>query len=325
MTPMRVRVSKRSVLVFLLLLSVVTTLLGPRASQYLRRPAIAVLSPAGDCGMLLDSWAMGKAHKMAAPDISAEEGRRLREENEELLNRLQSVSAELARQKQKQLEIQHLRELLWGPTSDIPCDLIPARVILGDSLPFGSTRVINAGSMSVGLPVTTRRLATDRSEPLPQRLSALSLPDKLQALSAAFLVGRLTETGPFAARVQLVTDRDFSARCRIVHRPSGGANTALAAQASGVYTARGDGGGMITVADPPVKSTENVAKGDLLVTCEDESLLPARVLIGEVVEVNPARQAGFVNLKVQPSADLDALREVFVVAPPGGEFKVKKN
>ena len=47
--------------------------------------------------------------------------------------------------------------------------------------------------------------------------------------------------------------------------------------------------------------------------------MPAEVHIGTVAEVtdDPHRQGLFVNLKVRPAADLEAVRHVYIVVPVG--------
>lgn len=326
----RAKLSKQSLLVILMLLSLVTTLLGPAAAGVMRGPAMFVTAKLGDSLMYVTTTVRSEVDSLTADTITQDEARRLKQANEGLQGQVNTLSAQLTDRLEQLRKIQQLKTLAFGPVEDIPCELIPARVVAGDSQVYGDSRLINTRSTRAGLPVTTRQLLTDRSKAIqPARLAALCLPPNLEAISSAALAGRIVESGAFSARLQLVTDRDFEIGARIRRRialdhpdPSrrelSDANIGLI-----TVTARGDGRDGLTVAD--VKESDNVLSGDWLVTRSDDALLPAQIRIGEVVSVegNP-KKAGFVNLKVRPYVDVDSLREVFVVVPRG-EQEVRKN
>jgi cell shape-determining protein MreC len=328
----RAKLSKQSLLVILMLLSLVATLLGPAAAGVMRGPAMFVTAKLGDGLMYVTTTVRSEVDSLTADNISQDEARRLKQANEGLQGQVNTLSAQLTDRLEQLRKVQQLRSLAFGPVEDIPCELIPARVVAGDSQVYGDSRLINARSTRAGLPVTTRQLLTDRSKAIPippEQHAALCLPPNLEAISSAVLAGRIVESGAFSARLQLVTDRGFVIGARIQRRidpkhpdPSrrelNDANIGMI-----TVTARGDGRDCLTVAD--VKESDNVLSGDWLVTRSDNALLPAQVQIGEVVDVsgNP-KKAGFVNLKIRPYVDADSLREVFVVVPRG-EQEVQKN
>jgi len=212
---------------------------------------------------------------------------------------------------------------LYGAIPYAQWELIPAVVVGRESLPYGRTRLLNAGlsqGAAVGAGVTTRRLLTDRSKRLPRNVATIS---------ATALVGRVIDAGRFTARLQTVTDPGFevAAKIRRVIDPAnprkitvtaGGAGEQVLTPANNVripVQARGDGRGKMLVRD--VNAYHNIRPGDLLVAAGDDAFLPVQARIGKVVEVidDPRRRGLFVSLRVAPSADLAALREVYIVVP----------
>ncbi len=323
---LRVKPSKGSILAVLMLLCVVTSFLGPRAAVVLRRPAQVAFSPLGDLGAYLGLSVKNTVNELTSDEIPQDEAQRLRQANQELQGQVDNLQATVMELRQQQAKIQKLDQLLFGPVDDIPYELIPGRVIGFDSMMYGQTRVINAPGALSGSPVTTRKLLTDRSKAMPQTLRAVALPPKMEQMASAVLVGKLMETSAFTARLQLVIDRGFTVRAKILRvfdaknprEINDGTKRRKMTQADDplvfVPEAKGDGVGGLTVSN--VKEDDNVQKGDFLVTCNDDPLLRAQVRIGQVVAVtSDPRQAGFVNIKVEPAADLDSLREVFVVVP----------
>lgn len=328
---LRAKFSKKTLLALLLMLSLMVAMLGPGAGQALRGPVMTVEGWLGDGGMYLVTATKAKVHEWSAEPIAPDEARRLKARNEALQAQVCALSAQWADHLEQIRKIQQLRSLAFGPTDDLPCELIPARVVAGDSQAYGQTRVLSARGARPGLPVTTRELLTDRSKALaPNGLSAIHLPPDLAKVSSAVLVGRVLESTAFSARLQLVTDRGFARfQARIQRRiaPDHPDPTRRALSNDNIaligVEAGGDGKGGLTVSG--VKESDRVRVGDWLVTRSDEALLPAQVAIGEVTEVKgDPRQPGFVNLRVRPLADLEALREVYVVVPRGkSEFSNK--
>jgi cell shape-determining protein MreC len=144
------------------------------------------------------------------------------------------------------------------------------------------------------------------------------------------LVGRIDEAGAYTARLQLLTDRGFQmagrirrnidpARPRMVTVMEAGAAVVPLTPENNKeieVIARGDGSSGMVV--EYVKAYHNVLAGDLLVTSGEEAILPTEINVGVVTEVRPdAKDPHRSTLVVRPHADLDSLREVFVVVPLG--------
>jgi len=316
------RPSKRALLAILLIFSVGLALGGPKLAGRLRAMAHLLIAPLGDPGMYAATkW---KAHfaRATSDEPTPAEARRFRKDNEALEARLIAME-----RKYRQLyqQMARAKEIHQGfrPTRDFPYALIPARVTAGDSLPYGSTRLLNAGRSTkakLGDAVTTRMLLTDRGAAIPNRLAAIT---------STALVGRLVETAEFSARLQLVTDEDFSAPGQIIRRidtenPRQIAVTTGPDPAVEFLTPRnnapidvtfiGDGAGGLLVREVPVG--HKVLSGDWLVTKDDEPRLPLRIAVGRVTEVaDDAEHRAVVTLHVTPLENLAALREVYIIVP----------
>ncbi len=319
--------SRGSILVFLLVLSVASTLIGPRLGRVLRPPMQSVLAPLTDGPTYLGTMFRAKLGEMTAKRFSQDEARQLAAENQALGGVTDALRAELEKTRSELARIQQLDHLLFGHLNDIPCELVSARVVGSDSLSYGQTRTVSIRKASNGLPVTTRLLATDRSKALPKLSQALTPVSYLEQVAQTALVGRLIESGEFTARLQLVTDRGFVIRARIQRRidPSNprvvidnGVRTTLVTELPQLVEIEVKGNGSDSMLASNVKDEYNIQAGDLLVTCNDDVMLPAQVRIGEVAEKRPASKGGFVDLRIKPLADLDGLRDVYVVVPRGG-------
>ena len=326
---LRTKFSKRSLLGVLMLLSLVAALGGPKAGQVLRKPATAVLSPLGYGGWYLTAGAKEKLHALTADEISQDEARRLKQQNTALQAQVGALSAKVAEHLEQLRRVQQLRSLSFGPDADLPCELIEAVVTGGDSEAYAQTRLLAVKGAQAGSAVTTRELLTDRAKAIqPDRLSAIALAPKLEKVGASVLVGRLLECTGYAARLQLVTDRGFQARAKIQRRIAANHPDATRRTLTNENIALvpvqvcGDGkDGLVSV--DSVKESDHVLVGDWLVTRSDD-LLPAQIAIAEVTEVKPdPKQGGFFRLAFRPLADLDALREVYVVVPRGKLEKSK--
>jgi cell shape-determining protein MreC len=316
--------TKQRVFIALMILSAVAAIFGRGLTSHLRHFAQLLIAPLGDGGMyVVTSLRSGggdpELRRLSSADIQrmAEENRRLREQLVEMERRL-AVQTHSARVTME--DIQRIRSALV-PSDDTPCELIPARVVAADSLGYGQTRVLNRGrsqGAEPGAPVLSRLLMTDRSKDMPRGLAVLT---------ASALVGRVVEEGPFTARMQLVTDRKFEIRGRIIRRidpndprqikvmTAGAAATEILTPANNrpiQVLARGDGGKGLIVRDVP--EYEHVRPGDWLVTAGDDPYLRTEVRIGTVVQVrvDPDNQR-FTNLRVRPFEDLDSLRRVYIV------------
>ncbi len=218
-----------------------------------------------------------------------------------------------------------LIDQLYDRYSGFECRLIPARVVGMDALGYSQSRLINAGSSSgaaSGSAVTTRQLLTDRAKALPQELAAIT---------STALIGRLAGGGAFSSRLVLVSDSGYSIRAQLkrvinpddprkilVSNDGGASFEPLSRSNNGLLDvhAGGDGSGGLVIRH--VSSQHNVRVGDLLWTRPGDPYLPARIMIGRVDSVVEASdKPHFVTVHIKPEADLDALREVFVVVPLG--------
>lgn len=323
------KASSSWLLLGLLAASAVCSLLGPEFSGHLRGAANYVLTPFGDAGMYLTTSLKKRASRIGRPAVSPDEAARLAEANEQLRRRINAVEEELVRYLRRDMTL----DRLYGPIPYAQWQLIPARVVGGDALPYGKTRVVNAGSsrgVAAGAQVTTRVLSTDRSKALPEGMAAVSqLPAELANISPAALVGRIARTSAHTARCRLITDRNFRINARIrrvidrdnprtITVRSGDAMEATLTELNNMpidVAAVGDGRGGMIVSD--VYAYDNVREGDWLVTAGGDAFLPAEIQIGKVaaVEHDPERRGLFVSLTIVPSADLEVVRDVYIVLP----------
>jgi cell shape-determining protein MreC len=323
--------SGRLLLACLLGASMLCSLLGRGVSHRVRSAVAVVLTPFGDAGMYLATSFDRDVEGLARRSVSAGEATRLADDNERLRRKLDSLSNELA----DLIARDAAMDRLYGPIPYAQWRLIPATVVAADALPYGRMRTLNAGSalgVAAGSLVTTRSLITDRSKAMPEGFAAVSpLPESLDGVSEAVLVGRISRTGAHTAGLRLVSDRDFAVGARIRRvldpaRPRKFTRTGPDARETDLTeqnnapvdaAAAGDGAGGMTIAG--VYAMENVQPGDVVVTSGSDGLLPAEVRIGKVVEVtdDPERKGLFVNLKVRPESDAATLREVYIVVPGG--------
>lgn len=323
----RTRLSKRRVLTILLIASCVLPFLGSGLSDRLRQAAAPALAPIGDGGMYVKTLLSSQLAPGGAGALTGEEAEKLRERYRSFQDELRVVRGErdeLLRQRQ---EVDSLYRRL---PSTFLCTLMPARVVGEESLPYGQSRALNAGTRRgavAGVLVTTRTLRTDREK---------RLHTDLAVISQTAVVGRIVAAGPFTARMALVTDRRFVIHARIwrvlrrdkpreitVEAPGGGMAEAPLTDANNDpidVEARGDGVDAL-ICEEDVPAYHNILPGDLLVTSGRGAFLPAEIRIGEVTEVTrQPKHPGFVTLKIAPAADLATLRDVYIVYPLGGRL-----
>jgi len=270
---------------------------------------------------------LATAMKMAfAPEgLSPEQARQLDRENA-LLRGLAAYWKDQADRYRRRVDGLITFQKSYGPIEDLQCELIPARVVAEDSLPYGQTRSLNVGQKDKAVaraPVISAEpvLLTDRSKALPTRLAVVT---------GSALVGRLSQADAFTSSMMLITDRAFSTRARMLRivdarNPrkivvtTGGqaAEEDLSVDNNSLIEveARGDGAGGLVIGD--VSEYHNIRSGDMLLTAEDR-YLPLPVRIGRVYKVqkdpkHPLR----VIVWVRPAADLESLRDVYIVIPLG--------
>jgi cell shape-determining protein MreC len=322
----RTRLSKQRVLGILLIASCVLSLLGAGLSDRIRQAVQPALAPIGDGGMYIKTLLESQLTSHAAGALTGEEARALQERYRSAEDELRVVRGE----RDELLRRRQALDSLYGRLpSTFLCKLMPARVVGEESLPYGQSRALNAGTRRGATPgglVTTRRLLTDRGK---------KLHTELAVMSQTAVVGRIVAAGPFTARMALVTDRGFVIRARIrrvLHRDNPREITVEAPSGMAVapltdannrpidVEARGDGVDAL-ICGEDVQAYHNILPGDVLVTSGRDAFLPAEIRIGEVTGVaRRSEHRGFVTLKIKPQADLATLRDVYIVYPLGGRL-----
>ena len=323
---MRVRLTKKRLLAILMLASAASSLAslaGPGWAARMRSMAQSALVPFADSGMFLTTTVQGRIHQAFRGRQSPEEAQRLEQERAYWINENDRLQRELQQHKQQIRELQNFRAL-YGPREEFPWELIKARVVMADSLAYGSGRVVSFSATPLvrpGLKVTERLILTDRSKAL--------MPGELPAVSDSALVGRIVGSSAHTATLQLVTDAGFRCGARVFRdlrqprpitvMPNARRETLTAENNVPIDVwVSGDGADGMIVRD--VKKFDNVLPGDRLVTRDEDYYLPAQVAVGEVTEVTEnAASPGFVTLKVRPHSELASLRNVYIVAPKPAE------
>jgi cell shape-determining protein MreC len=320
----RVRLTKPNALLVLMVLSLAAAIFGKGLTARLRQVVHVFIAPLGDGGMYVVTSLRSGSGEQAARNLSLAEIQRLIDENRRLREQLaeadRRVAAEAQYRRDVVEDIQRIRSSFF-PGGDIACELIPARVIGADSMPYGQMRVLNQGASAgarQGAVVVSRLLMTDRSK---------EMPPKLAVLTASAVVGQLSAAGAFTSQLQLVTDRGFHMPGRIIRRIDPNRPRQISVMAHGAAAletlnernnkaipvqARGDGAGGLTVGEVP--AYENVLPGDWLVTTDDNPYLRTEVRIGTVLKVEPdPDDQRLVRLRVRPFEDLASLRRVYIL------------
>ena len=208
------RFSKRHLLVVMVVCSLVLSLAGTRASLPLRHAAQVILTPFGDVPMYATTSLTKALSQESAPKLTADEVAQLLNENKQLRKQSHMWQSNCERYYLQALRLANFQRL-YGPTVDLGCELISARVVGAGSLPYDRGRVLGSGTregVDVGELVTVREdvteldLATSRTK---------ALPPKLAVVTESTLVGRVVDSGAFTARMQLVTDKGFRMKGRI--------------------------------------------------------------------------------------------------------------
>ena len=317
------RYTKKRLLVALMVLSLLTAVFGQRLVSPLRSAVHMLIAPLGDAGMYMVTSLKAYSGSRDAAGLSTAEIRQLVQDNEQLRRQLDEMEWRLsqgeARHRQEIEAIQGIRSS-FGPHGDLPCELIPARVIAADSLPYSKGRLLNQGSYhgaAAGGPVLSRLLMTDCSKEMPPQLAVVT---------ASALVGRLDWAGPFTSRVQLITDSNFALRGKIrrqldpnrprrilILRERAAADERLT-KANNLpvpVLAVGDGQGYMVA---EAAESEKIEPGDWLTTADDDPYLRTEVRVGAVEEVRVKPDDRLhVRLRVRPFVDLSSLRNVFIV------------
>jgi rod shape-determining protein MreC len=203
-------------------------------------------------------------------------------ENRRLRERLRELETELQLRSFRAQESVRLRELLALQQS-VPLETLAAQVVGRDGVPW------------------FRTLTLDKGEQDGVRLDAA-------VISATGVVGRVFATGPRAARVQVLLDRDSGAAA-IVER------SRVSGVVSGQVSGTDAGGEDLALKYVPERA--DVVVGDVVLTSGLDRIFPKGLVIGRVRFVGEVTGL-FRDVRVEPSARFSRLEEVLVLkgAPP---------
>lgn len=199
------------------------------------------------------------------------------EENRRLKARVRELEAVAVAAAESVREAERLRELL-ALRRTAPLETVAARVVARDGMPW------------------FRSLTLDRGETDGIALDA-------PVLSPTGVVGRVFATGPRAARVQVLLDRDAAAGV-LVER------SRVPGVVSGQVSAPEAGAEDLLLKYVPERA--DVAVGDVVVTSGLDGIYPKGLMVGRVRFVGEATSL-FRDIRVEPSARFDRLEEVVVV------------
>jgi len=198
-------------------------------------------------------------------------------ENRRLAERVRQLETELQARSARAEEGERLRALL-GLRRVIPMETVVAEVVGRDGVPWFRTLTLDKGE-SDGV--------------------ALDAP----VLSPTGVVGRVFATGPRAARVQVLLDRDSGAGVLVERSRVPGV---VSGQVSGPAIGADD----LVLKYVPDRS--DVVVGDVVVTSGLDGIYPKGLVVGRVRFVGAASGL-FRDIRVEPSARFDRLEEVLVV------------
>jgi rod shape-determining protein MreC len=206
--------------------------------------------------------------------------RRVREENQQLRDRLAVTELLLQQRTDQAKEGQRLRELLQL-RAVLPLETLVAEVIARDGVPWFRTVTLDKGS----------RHGVTLNAPV---------------ISPNGVVGRVIRLGPDAAVVQLLLDQESGVGVRIER-----------SRVSGVVGGQVDSAGQLTgdLQMKYVPMLADVVEGDLVITSGLDRIYPPGLVVGRVRQVKLGSGL-FKEILVAPSARFDKLEEVLVVRTP---------
>jgi rod shape-determining protein MreC len=210
------------------------------------------------------------------------ENRRLRERVRILETRLQERSR-LAQDAERLRVLLDLREIL-------PMETLVAEVVSRDGVPWFHSLTIDKGtSDGVGLDAPV--------------------------MSPTGVVGRVIAVGPYAARVQVLLDRDAGAGVLIER-------TRVSGVVSGQIVQSESGASDLVMRYVPERA--EVALGDVVITSGFDRIYPKGLVVGRVSYVGQG--SGLLkDIRVEPSARFDRLEEVLVVLRPAAALETPQS
>jgi rod shape-determining protein MreC len=255
---------------------------GGTGVSLLQRGVLGVLSPLQRGVGAFAFFASELWHGWAFHRETYAENRRLRE-------RLRELESELQLRSFRAQESVRLRELLALQQS-VPLETLAAQVVGRDGVPW------------------FRTLTLDKGEQDGVRLDAA-------VISATGVVGRVFATGPHAARVQVLLDRD-SGIAALVER----------SRVSGVVSGQvaGNESGSEDLVLKYVSERADVTVGDLVVTSGLDRIYPKGLVIGRVRFVGQVTGL-FRDVRVEPSARFERIEEVLVVREPPAPLEMTRS
>ena len=132
--------------------------------------------------------------------------------------------------------------------------------------------------------------------------TALSSCGMINPVTPGGIVGRVVTLSPWTAQVMLITDE----------RAAAGAVVGQLGQSNALGSVKGLGNnGLLEMRY--VSGLEEVNPGDYVVTTGQDGIYPPGLNVGEVVELKPGSATQPHEIKVKPSARLNALEEVAVL------------
>ena len=338
------RLSKKTVLVAMLVIAAGASLLGSLVSDYLRMPAACALAPVSDYVKASASAFKSALADREVPAMSASEAARLRKEVDLWRSVAQARSWGEIHWWDQYRRVQNTRNA-YGASLE-RCELIPARVILGEALPYGQSQTVAKGTIhGVEKGMRVIDVLTDRSKALPadEQMRAITgySPVSGKPLAGSVLIGWVEAAGSFTARVRLVTDKRFeidawlwrtidpsNPRKAIVNTPDGPTEKILTHNDNTFIDVKLSGDGERGLITGAIEERHNIRAGDWLWTMGRSAKLPERLRIGKVVSVTrSSKNPNFVIARVAPAAELGALRDIFIVRslisqlPPSREGK----
>ena len=314
--------NRRTLLIVLMALSVVGCALPAGVSNYLRGRLDLILSPLADGGTYVTTTLRGRASSTLHWRPGSAEVARAFPDPDAAVEEVASFwrhRMELQRDLYAQDLIQRgLMKGFYERYADFPCELIPARVVASNAVPYEQGRTIQAAELPAGAMVTTRELYTGVDSPLPE---------KLAVLSTTGLVGQIASSEQFTARLRLVTDRGFKLPAQIVRDPSierrvivpglGGGQSVPLTPANNApidVTIKGDGARGVVIDDVPFDHA--VAPGDWILTRGHSLEMPGRVRIAQIKKVTIHKSNSLMRVVyAEPYVDLSTLRDAYIVRP----------
>ena len=309
--------NRRTLLVVLMVLSAVCCALPAGVSNYLRGRLDLILSPLADGGTYVTTTLRGRANSTLRWRPGSADSPQANEAVEEVTSYWHYQMEMLRDHYERELAQRGLIQGFHERHPDFPCELIPARVVAADALPYEQGRTVRGAELPAGAMVTTRELYTGVEEKLPPNLTVLS---------TAGLVGQIELSSEFTARLQLITDRSYKLKAQIWRDPAiertivvrgpGGDQSVPLTPANNTpidVTIKGDGANGVT---DDVPFAHAVRPGDWIVTRGHSLEMPGRVRVAQVKTVTVHKTNPLMSVVyAEPYVDLSTLRDVYIVRP----------